>query len=135
KRNLICFPSRRRPQLFLGPRAPPWPARARAAVADSLPPGGTPEMDQFCSGLAVDVERRRLASLQVPLRSISPSQLSSVVFPGGSSAGGAVGLQDANGKLVDSVGYRTVNAMNAFIETTPAPAAPNVAPPGNSIGR
>jgi Lamin Tail Domain len=51
------------------------------------------------------------------------------------AGGGAVGLRDAAGRLVDSVGYTTVNAMNAFVETAAAPAPPTLAPPGNSIGR
>jgi len=43
---------------------------------------------------------------------------------------GGVGLRDAAGKLVDSVGYGT--ATNALVETRPAPAAPSTAPPGSS---
>ena len=43
---------------------------------------------------------------------------------------GGVGLRDAGGKLVDSVGYGT--ATNAFVETRPAPAPPSTAVPGSS---
>jgi Lamin Tail Domain/Collagen triple helix repeat (20 copies) len=45
------------------------------------------------------------------------------------SAGG-IGLRDAGGNLVDSVGYGT--AMNAFVERHPAPAPPATAVPGSS---
>jgi hypothetical protein len=45
------------------------------------------------------------------------------------SAGG-VGLRDATGKLVDSVGYGT--ATNAFVEAHPAAAPPASAVPGSS---
>jgi len=45
------------------------------------------------------------------------------------SAGG-IGLRDAIGKLVDSVGYGT--ATNAFVEAHPAPAPPATAVPGSS---
>jgi Lamin Tail Domain/Collagen triple helix repeat (20 copies) len=45
------------------------------------------------------------------------------------SAGG-IGLRDAAGKLVDSVGYGT--ATNLFVETRPAPAPPATAVPGSS---
>ena len=43
---------------------------------------------------------------------------------------GGVGLRDAGGKLVDSLGYGT--ATNAFVETRPATAPPSTAPPGSS---
>lgn len=43
---------------------------------------------------------------------------------------GGVGLRDASGKLVDSIGYGT--ATNAFVETRPAAAPPSTAPPGSS---
>jgi hypothetical protein len=43
---------------------------------------------------------------------------------------GGIGLRDAGGKLVDSVGYGT--ATNAFVETRPAPAPPSTAVPGSS---
>jgi len=43
---------------------------------------------------------------------------------------GGIGLRDADGKLVDSVGYGT--ATNAFVETNPAAAPPSTAPPGSS---
>ncbi len=49
------------------------------------------------------------------------------------SSGGGVGLRDASGALVDSVGYGT--ATNAFVETAPAPAPPTVDAPGSSIAR
>ncbi|HEX6680776.1 MAG TPA: lamin tail domain-containing protein [Gaiellaceae bacterium] len=45
------------------------------------------------------------------------------------SAGG-IGLRDATGKLVDSVGYGT--ATNAFVEAHPAPAPGATAVPGSS---
>jgi len=45
------------------------------------------------------------------------------------SAGG-IGLRDAGGKLVDSVGYGT--ATNTFVETRPAAAPPATAVPGSS---
>ena len=43
---------------------------------------------------------------------------------------GGIGLRDAGGKLVDSVGYAT--ATNAFVETRPAPAPPSTPVPGSS---
>jgi hypothetical protein len=43
---------------------------------------------------------------------------------------GGIGLRDAGGELVDSVGYGT--ATNAFVETQPAPAPSTTAPPGSS---
>jgi hypothetical protein len=43
---------------------------------------------------------------------------------------GGIGLRDAGGKLVDSVGYGT--ATNAFVETGPAPAPPATAVPGST---
>jgi hypothetical protein len=46
------------------------------------------------------------------------------------AAAGGVGLRDASGKLVDSVGYGT--ATNAFVETSPARAPPATAAPGSS---
>lgn len=45
------------------------------------------------------------------------------------SAGG-IGLRDASGSLIDSVGYGT--ATNVFVETHPAPAPPATAVPGSS---
>ncbi len=47
-------------------------------------------------------------------------------------AGGAVGLRDATGGLVDSVGWGT--AANAIVEIAPAPAPPATTP-GSSIVR
>jgi hypothetical protein len=47
---------------------------------------------------------------------------------------GAVGLRDASGNLVDSVGYGTVDPTSAFIRGTAA-AAPPVTAAGSSIGR
>src|SRR2546430_15035619 len=41
-----------------------------------------------------------------------------------------VGLRDAGGKLVDSLGYGT--ATNAFVEARPATAPPSTPPPGSS---
>lgn len=49
------------------------------------------------------------------------------------AAGGGVGLRDGSGALVDSVGYGS--ATNAFVEGSPAPAAPAADPPGSSIAR
>ena len=50
--------------------------------------------------------------------------------------GGAVGLRDPTGKLVDSVGYGSASPIDAFVEGgTAAPAPPVVASPGNSISR
>jgi Lamin Tail Domain/Collagen triple helix repeat (20 copies) len=43
---------------------------------------------------------------------------------------GGLGVRDASGKLLDSVGYGT--ATNAFVETRPAPAPPVTAVPGSS---
>jgi hypothetical protein len=43
---------------------------------------------------------------------------------------GGIGLRDAAGKLVDSVGYGT--ATNAFVETHPAASPPTTAAPGSS---
>jgi hypothetical protein len=64
----------------------------------------------------------------------SGSAASDQAFSGGLAAsGGAVGLRDGGGGLVDSVGYGT--ASNAFVETAPAPAPPSVDAPGASIAR
>jgi hypothetical protein len=49
------------------------------------------------------------------------------------AAGGGVGIRDANGVLVDSVGWGT--AANTFVEATVAAAPPTTAPPGASIVR
>jgi lamin tail-like protein len=49
------------------------------------------------------------------------------------ATGGGLGLRDASGSLVDSVGYGT--ATNAFVETTAASAPPIVAAPGQSDAR
>jgi hypothetical protein len=49
------------------------------------------------------------------------------------STGGAVGLRNPDGALVDSVGYGT--ATNALVEGTPAAAPPVAADPGNSAVR
>jgi hypothetical protein len=48
------------------------------------------------------------------------------------AAGGAVGLRDGGGVLVDGVGWGT--AANALVETAPAPAPPATTP-GSSIVR
>jgi hypothetical protein len=47
---------------------------------------------------------------------------------------GGVGLRDAAGTLVDSVGYGTA-AANGFVEGSPAPAPPQADPPGRSVAR
>jgi hypothetical protein len=49
------------------------------------------------------------------------------------ATGGGVGLRDASGGLVDSVGWGT--ATNAFIEGTVAAAPPTTEAPGTSSGR
>ena len=49
------------------------------------------------------------------------------------SAGGAIGLRDGAGKLIDSVGYGT--ATNSFVETVAAPMPVTAPSPGNSIAR
>jgi hypothetical protein len=53
--------------------------------------------------------------------------------PGLASAGGAVGLRDGAGVLVDAVGWGT--ATNALVEGSAAPAPPTTAAPGSSIER
>jgi hypothetical protein len=49
---------------------------------------------------------------------------------GMAASAGGVGLRDASGKLLDSVGYGT--ATNAFVEARPAAAPPATAVPGSS---
>jgi len=49
------------------------------------------------------------------------------------ATGGAVGVRDADGALLDSVGWGT--ASNALVEGTPGPAPPTTAAPGSSIVR
>lgn len=49
------------------------------------------------------------------------------------ATGGGVGLRDATGNLVDSVGWGT--ATNAFVEGTVATAPPTTEAPGTSTGR
>jgi hypothetical protein len=49
------------------------------------------------------------------------------------STGGGVGIRDAGGALVDSVGWGT--ATNALVEGTAATAPPTTAAPGTSAGR
>jgi hypothetical protein len=49
------------------------------------------------------------------------------------SAGGGLGVRDAAGVLVDSVGWGT--ATNAFVEGTVASAPPSEPAPGRSAGR
>jgi hypothetical protein len=49
------------------------------------------------------------------------------------ATGGGVGLRDASGNLVDSVGWGT--ATNAFVEGTVAAAPPTTEAPGTSTGR
>jgi hypothetical protein len=53
--------------------------------------------------------------------------------PGLASSGGAVGLRDGTGALIDSVGWGT--ATNALVENAAAPAPPTTAAPGSSIER
>ena len=47
---------------------------------------------------------------------------------------GGVGIRNADGTLLDSVGYGAT-AANGLVEGSPAPAAPTTASPGSSIGR
>jgi hypothetical protein len=62
------------------------------------------------------------------------SRTADQTFTAGLAAtGGAVGLRDSSGALVDSVGWGT--ASNALVETAPATAPPATAAPGSSIGR
>jgi hypothetical protein len=49
------------------------------------------------------------------------------------STGGGVGVRDASGALVDSVGWGT--AANALVEGSPAAAPPSTTVPGSSIAR
>ena len=49
--------------------------------------------------------------------------------------GGAIGLRDEFGVLVDSVSYQTLAGPNQLTEGTPAAHPPTVAPPGRTIGR
>jgi Lamin Tail Domain/Collagen triple helix repeat (20 copies) len=49
------------------------------------------------------------------------------------ATGGAVGVRDADGALLDSVGWGT--ASNALVEGTAAPAPPTTPAPGSSIVR
>ncbi len=49
------------------------------------------------------------------------------------AAGGAVGVRDITGALVDSGAWGT--ATNALVEGSPAPAPPATAPPGSSLVR
>jgi hypothetical protein len=49
------------------------------------------------------------------------------------ATGGGVGLRDATGNLVDSIGWGT--ATNAFVEGTVAAAPPTTEAPGTSTGR
>ena len=50
-----------------------------------------------------------------------------------STSSGGVGIRDAAGMLVDSVGYGS--ATNILVEGAPVPAPPNTATPGSSIER
>jgi hypothetical protein len=47
---------------------------------------------------------------------------------------GGVGVRNADGTLLDSVGWGTT-VTNGFVEGRPAPVAPTTASPGSSIGR
>jgi hypothetical protein len=59
---------------------------------------------------------------------------SSGALQSGIAANGAVGLRDRDLRLIDSVGFGQVPG-NAFVEGTPAPAAPVSPTPGLSISR
>ena len=50
------------------------------------------------------------------------------------STGGGLGLRNADGTLIDSVGYGS-GTTNAFVEGSPAAAPPSVAAPGTSAAR
>jgi hypothetical protein len=66
--------------------------------------------------------------------SYSGAQPADVSFsPGLASAGGAVGLRDGSGTLIDGVGWGT--ATNALVEGSAAPAPPTTSAPGSSIER
>jgi lamin tail-like protein/collagen triple helix repeat protein len=62
--------------------------------------------------------------------STTPDQTFSAGLAAG---GGGLALRDAAGAIVDSVGYG--DAVNAFVESHPAPAPPAAAAPGNSAVR
>jgi hypothetical protein len=49
------------------------------------------------------------------------------------ATGGAIGVRDGSGVLIDSVGWGT--AANALVEGAPAPAPPSTGAPGSSIVR
>jgi hypothetical protein len=53
---------------------------------------------------------------------------------GMASTAGGVGVRNADGTLLDSVGYGAT-AANGFVEGQPAAAPPTTATPGSSIGR
>jgi hypothetical protein len=61
----------------------------------------------------------------------APADLS--LSAGLAATGGAVGIRDSSGTLVDSVGWGT--AANAFVEGSAAAAPPVTAAPGSSIAR
>lgn len=66
--------------------------------------------------------------------SYSGAQAADVSFsPGLAAAGGAVGLRDGSGTLIDGVGWGT--ATNALVEGSAAPAPPATSAPGSSIER
>jgi hypothetical protein len=65
----------------------------------------------------------------VPRAFVSTSSRPAPPRPRPAGAGG-IGLRDASGRLVDSVGYGT--ATNAFVEAHAAPAPPTTAVPGSS---
>jgi hypothetical protein len=52
---------------------------------------------------------------------------------GRASTGGAIGVRDSSGTLVDAAGWGT--ATNALVEGTATPAPPATAAPGSSIAR
>ncbi len=56
-----------------------------------------------------------------------------VFATGLAAAGGAVGVRDGAGALLDGAGWGT--AANALVEGAPAPAPPATAAPGSSIAR
>jgi hypothetical protein len=146
------------PPIDGGVDAPPGACGLAQIVINEIQTAGTSAADEFIElynpcAVAVDLAGSRLvyrgpastsdsATLTVPAGSIPPAgyyvaantgfagpanvhQLGS----GLNAVGGGVGLRNAAGELIDSVGWGT--ATNAFVEGTPAPAPPA----SRSIGR
>jgi hypothetical protein len=62
---------------------------------------------------------------------VGPPASDQTFSTGLAATAGGVGLRDANGTLVDSVGWGST-AANGFVEGSPAPAPPATAAPGSS---